>query len=71
METHQNYIATEGESWDTSTAHIRRTLLECIALGRKSGMKENLFQFEAFRYICHQSNFVMMMIDVDMFMTGF
>lgn len=27
-------MATEGHSWDTSTAHIRRTLKECIALGR-------------------------------------
>lgn len=58
METRQNYIATEGESWDTSTAHVRRTLLECIALGRKSGMKENLFQFEAFRYICQSIHFL-------------
>lgn len=28
-------MATEGESWDTSTAHIRRLLCECISLGRK------------------------------------
>ncbi|GJJ09955.1 hypothetical protein Clacol_004179 [Clathrus columnatus] len=47
----KNYIATEGESWDTSTAHIRRTLLECIRLGRRSGMKEGLVQFEAFRLL--------------------
>ncbi|KAF8514344.1 heterokaryon incompatibility protein Het-C-domain-containing protein [Hysterangium stoloniferum] len=47
----KNYIATEDESWDTSTAHIRRTLLQCIAHGRKSRGKENHDQFEAFRLL--------------------
>ena len=28
-------MATEGKSWDTSTAHIRRTLKECIEIGRQ------------------------------------
>ncbi|KAI5122202.1 hypothetical protein M0805_002691 [Coniferiporia weirii] len=31
----KKYMATEGRSWDTSTAHIRRTLRACIALGRR------------------------------------
>ncbi|OCB88893.1 Het-C-domain-containing protein [Sanghuangporus baumii] len=30
----KKYMATEGHTWDTSTAHIRRTLRTCITLGR-------------------------------------
>ncbi|KIJ29126.1 hypothetical protein M422DRAFT_37079 [Sphaerobolus stellatus SS14] len=47
----KNYIATEGESWDTSTAHIRKTLLECIRLGRKSKGRDNPDQYEALRLL--------------------
>ncbi|KAH8117108.1 heterokaryon incompatibility Het-C [Phellopilus nigrolimitatus] len=31
----KKYMATEGRAWDTSTAHVRRTLRACIALGRR------------------------------------
>ncbi|KAF8575733.1 heterokaryon incompatibility Het-C [Ramaria rubella] len=47
----KNYIATEGEAWDTSSAHVRRTLRECIALGRKANGKEGNDQYEAFRLL--------------------
>ncbi|CEL53878.1 hypothetical protein RSOLAG1IB_06660 [Rhizoctonia solani AG-1 IB] len=47
----KNYIATEGESWDTSTAHIRRTLQACIERGRKANGLENSDMWEAFRLL--------------------
>ncbi|THG94107.1 hypothetical protein EW145_g8210 [Phellinidium pouzarii] len=42
------YMATEDAHWDTSTAHVRRTLCACIELGRqvhgktKTGPRDNL-----------------------------
>lgn len=33
-------MATEGHSWDTSTAHIRRTLRTCLTLGRQVHAKK-------------------------------
>ncbi|CAE6412941.1 unnamed protein product [Rhizoctonia solani] len=47
----KNYIATEGQSWDTSTAHIRRTLEACIQRGRKANGLENSDMWEAFRLL--------------------
>ncbi len=47
----KNYIATEGYSWDTSAAFIRRTLTQCIRLGRKARGKDNETMWEAFRLL--------------------
>ncbi|CAE6472919.1 unnamed protein product [Rhizoctonia solani] len=47
----KNYIATEGQSWDTSTAHIRRTLEACIQHGRQANGQENADMWEAFRLL--------------------
>ncbi|KAH7334385.1 heterokaryon incompatibility protein Het-C-domain-containing protein [Rhizoctonia solani] len=47
----KNYIATEGQSWDTSTAHVRRTLEACIQRGRKANGLENSDMWEAFRLL--------------------
>ncbi|KAF8745171.1 Heterokaryon incompatibility protein Het-C, partial [Rhizoctonia solani] len=47
----KNYIATEGQSWDTSTAHIRRTLEACIERGRQANGQENADMWEAFRLL--------------------
>ncbi|KAK7044758.1 heterokaryon incompatibility protein Het-C-domain-containing protein [Favolaschia claudopus] len=48
----KNYIANEAGHWDTSTALVRRTLEQCIHLGRQyrsSGRKED--EYEAFRLL--------------------
>ena len=47
----QNYMATDGRGWDTSTAHIRRTLLACIEHGRRSGGREGDDLYEAYRLL--------------------
>lgn len=47
----QNYIATEGQSWDTSTAHIRRTFRACIDYGRRARGSEGADLWEAYRYV--------------------
>ncbi|CAE6464046.1 unnamed protein product [Rhizoctonia solani] len=47
----KNYIATEGQSWDTSTAHVRRTLEACIQHGRQANGQENADMWEAFRLL--------------------
>ncbi|CAE7126780.1 unnamed protein product [Rhizoctonia solani] len=47
----KNYIATEGQSWDTSTAHVRRTLDACIQRGRQANGQENADMWEAFRLL--------------------
>jgi len=47
----KNYIATEGQSWDTSTAHVRRTLEACIQHGRQANGQEGADMWEAFRLL--------------------
>ncbi|CUA69646.1 hypothetical protein RSOLAG22IIIB_04023 [Rhizoctonia solani] len=47
----KNYIATEGQSWDTSSAHVRRTLEACIQHGRQANGQENADMWEAFRLL--------------------
>ncbi|QRW12015.1 heterokaryon incompatibility protein Het-C protein [Ceratobasidium sp. AG-Ba] len=47
----KNYIATEGQSWDTSTAHVRRTLQACIEHGRLASGNEGGYMWEAFRLL--------------------
>ncbi|KAL1411226.1 hypothetical protein Q8F55_002177 [Vanrija albida] len=48
----KNYIANESGGWDTSKAHVRRLLIQCIEVGRKfkqTGNKAD--QYEAFRLL--------------------
>lgn len=48
----KNYIANESGSWDTSSALVRRRLVECIELGRRArsnGDEKTLF--EAYRLL--------------------
>lgn len=48
----KNYIANEQGHWDTSSAQVRRTLEQCIHLGRKhrsQGLKQD--EYEAFRLL--------------------
>ncbi|ETW86830.1 hypothetical protein HETIRDRAFT_121390 [Heterobasidion irregulare TC 32-1] len=47
----KKYMATEGHGWDTSTAHIRRTLRACIEHGRRSRGREGADLFEAYRLL--------------------
>ena len=47
----KKYMATENSGWDTSTAHIRRTLVACIEHGRRSGGEENADLWEAYRLL--------------------
>ncbi|KLO15072.1 Het-C-domain-containing protein, partial [Schizopora paradoxa] len=47
----KNYMATENRGWDTSTAHIRRTLEKCIEHGRRSQGREGPDLFEAYRLL--------------------
>ncbi|KAI9462276.1 heterokaryon incompatibility protein Het-C-domain-containing protein [Lactarius psammicola] len=47
----QNYMATENQGWDTSTAHIRRTLRRCIEYGRRAGGSEGAELWEAYRLL--------------------
>ena len=42
----KKYMATEGQSWDTSTAHIRKVLKECIELGREVHNNESFNALE-------------------------
>ena len=44
-------MATEGESWDTSTALIRRVFRECIERGRRAEGNDNEDLWEAFRLL--------------------
>lgn len=44
-------MANERGGWDTSTAHIRRTLRQCIELGREAQGKEGPTLFEAYRLL--------------------
>ena len=47
----KNYIATENEGWDTSTAHIRRTFTKCIEYGRRARGSEGDDLWEAYRLL--------------------
>ncbi|EAU92260.1 heterokaryon incompatibility protein HET-C [Coprinopsis cinerea okayama7 len=47
----KNYMATEGQGWDTSTGFIRRTLRECIEYGRRANGEENADLWEAYRLL--------------------
>ncbi|KAF7307409.1 Het-C-domain-containing protein [Mycena indigotica] len=45
------YMATENRGWDTSTAHIRRVLVECIEKGRRAGGRDGPDLYEAYRLL--------------------
>jgi hypothetical protein len=45
----QNYIANDGHGWDTSAAHVRRSLQKAIALARRSGGHRSPELYEAYR----------------------
>lgn len=47
----KNYMATENEGWDTSTAHIRRTFEACIEYGRRARGREGSDLWEAYRLL--------------------
>jgi hypothetical protein len=47
----KNYMATEDQGWDTSTAHIRRIFRACIECGRRSGGEEGADLWEAYRLL--------------------
>ncbi|KAF8599907.1 heterokaryon incompatibility Het-C [Ceratobasidium sp. AG-I] len=47
----KSYIATEGQSWDTSAAHVRRTLAACIRLGRQASGGTGPVMWEAYRLL--------------------
>ncbi|KAJ3922038.1 Het-C-domain-containing protein [Lentinula edodes] len=47
----KNYMATEDQGWDSSTAHIRRTFRACIEHGRRAGGREGSDLWEAYRFL--------------------
>ena len=47
----KNYMATEDQDWDSSTAHIRRTFRACIEYGRRAGEREGADLWEAYRLL--------------------
>ncbi|KAG8965532.1 hypothetical protein FRC03_000442, partial [Tulasnella sp. 419] len=47
----KKYIASDNQGFDTSTAHIRRTLHNCIDRGRSSGGHNGPELFEAYRLL--------------------
>ncbi|KAJ4002175.1 Het-C-domain-containing protein [Lentinula boryana] len=47
----KNYMATEDQGWDSSTAHIRRTFRACIEHGRRAGGREGSDLWEAYRLL--------------------
>ena len=48
----KNYIANEQGGWDTSKALVRRTLEQCIHLGRQNRARgQKLDEYEAFRLL--------------------
>ncbi|SJL06118.1 uncharacterized protein ARMOST_09454 [Armillaria ostoyae] len=47
----KNYMATEDQGWDSSTAHIRRTFRACIEYGRRASGQEGADLYEAFRLL--------------------
>jgi hypothetical protein len=44
-------MATENRGWDSSTAHIKRTLRACIERGRRSGGRDDEDLWEAYRLL--------------------
>lgn len=51
----KNYIANENGSWDTSSAYIRRNMVQCIEYGRRarsSGSNKDLYEGEQCRTNC-------------------
>jgi hypothetical protein len=47
----QNYIANEGNFWDTSTACVRRNLGRAIELARACQLEEGDTLYEAYRLL--------------------
>ncbi|KAF5374984.1 hypothetical protein D9758_000521 [Tetrapyrgos nigripes] len=47
----KNYMATEDQGWDSSTAHIRRVFRAAIEHGRRSGGEEGPDLWEAYRLL--------------------
>ncbi|KAF8167442.1 heterokaryon incompatibility protein Het-C-domain-containing protein [Crassisporium funariophilum] len=47
----KNYMATENQGWDTSTAFVRRTFRACIEAGRRAQGKEGADLWEAYRLL--------------------
>ncbi|PBK73910.1 heterokaryon incompatibility Het-C [Armillaria solidipes] len=47
----KNYMATENQEWDSSTAHIRRTFTACIEYGRRAGGEDGPDLWEAYRLL--------------------
>jgi len=47
----KKYMATDGYRWDTSTAHIRRTLRACILHGQRARGQECPDLWEAYRLL--------------------
>ncbi|KAF5384951.1 hypothetical protein D9615_001149 [Tricholomella constricta] len=47
----KNYMATEDQGWDSSTAFIRRTFRACIEYGRRAGGREGADLWEAYRLL--------------------
>ncbi|KAK0212316.1 heterokaryon incompatibility Het-C [Desarmillaria ectypa] len=47
----KNYMATEDQEWDSSTAHIRRTFTACIEYGRRAGGEDGPDLWEAYRLL--------------------
>ncbi|KDQ14431.1 hypothetical protein BOTBODRAFT_132240 [Botryobasidium botryosum FD-172 SS1] len=47
----KNYIANDGQGWDTSTAHLRRTFEACIERGRAAAGRDGEDLWEAFRLL--------------------
>lgn len=53
----RNYIRNEAGDWDTSAGYVRKSLLQCIELGRRSRQTGNTAdEYEAYRLLgqsCH------------------
>ncbi|KAJ7654177.1 heterokaryon incompatibility protein Het-C-domain-containing protein [Mycena rosella] len=47
----KNYMASENQGWDTSTAHIRRVLIQCIEMGRRAQGRDGPELYEAYRLL--------------------
>lgn len=45
----QNYIAREGQSYDTSAKYVRETMLKCIRKVREANGADNEHMHEAYR----------------------
>ncbi|KAJ7201281.1 Het-C-domain-containing protein [Mycena pura] len=49
--TSHHPAASENQGWDTSTAHIRRTLTACIEMGRRTRGRDGPELYEAYRLL--------------------